>query len=129
MSSIHLQYLKNPKVAPNWRARGTLSDFFNIHCCKTLKQLKGDPLGNFFSRKKSHNAESGPFGIFQYPFCHKTPKKLKGTLLWKKLFGKKSSTIPKKTEMGTLQSRTVLYDRRKNGKTILVQFPGPTGTI
>ena len=89
MSSIHLQYLKNPKVAPNWRARGTLSDFFNIHCCKTLKQLKGDPLGNFFSRKKSHNAEkteSGPFGIFQYPFCHKTPKKIEGDPFVEKTF-------------------------------------------
>ena len=52
--------------------------------------------------KKSHNAvktEGGPFGIFQDPFCHKNPKKLKGNPLRKKI-PEKSLAMPEKTERG-----------------------------
>ena len=43
----------------------------------------------------SHNAEKtekgGPFGIFQHPFCRKTPKKLEGGPLGEIFFRKKVS--------------------------------------
>ena len=43
-------------------------------------------------RKNAHNAEEklkeGPHGIFQHPFCHKTPNKMKGRPLLKILFEK-----------------------------------------
>ena len=32
--------------------------------------------------------KGGPFGIFQHPFCRKTPKTLKGDPLGKKIFRK-----------------------------------------
>ena len=70
--------------------------------------------------------KEGPFGIFQHPFCRKTPKKLKGAL-WGKIFPeKKSRNAEKKLKGGTLWSRPVLYVTRE---TFLVQFLGPTGTI
>ena len=45
--------------------------FFNIHFdAKLQKKLKGDPLGKFFSEKKSSNAEKrlkgGPFSLVRY---------------------------------------------------------------
>ena len=44
--------------------------------------------------EKSHNAEKtekgGPFGIFQHPFCPKTPKTEGGTLWGHFFFEKKS---------------------------------------
>ena len=47
--------------------------------------------------KKSHNAEETESGIFQHPFCRKTPKIEGGTLWWKK-FGKKYCMIRGKKE-------------------------------
>ena len=48
--------------------------------------------------KKTERGE-GPFGIFQHPFCRKTPKKIeKGTLWGKIVFPKKSLAMAKKTE-------------------------------
>ena len=47
----------------------------------------------FFFEKKSQDAEKlkgGPFGIFQHPFCRKTPKKLKGGPFGEFFFRKKS---------------------------------------
>ena len=42
VASIILPYPKNPKVGPNWRAkRGDFFGFFNIHCCKKSKKMKG----------------------------------------------------------------------------------------
>ena len=39
--------------------------------------------------------KGGPFGIFQHPFCRKTPKKIEGGPFGKKIFRKKSLTEPK----------------------------------
>ena len=33
--------------------------------------------------------KGGPFGIFQHPFCRKTPKKIEGGALWGNFFPKK----------------------------------------
>ena len=69
--------------------------------------------------------KEGPFGIFQHPFCRKSPKKLKGDPVGKN-FPEKSLAMPKKLKRGTLWSRPILYVTRE---TFLVQFLGPTGTI
>ena len=55
MSSILLQYPKNPKVGPNWCA---LLVFLTSIVAKYQKNEgdQGDPLGIFFS-KKFHNEE------------------------------------------------------------------------
>ena len=45
------------------------------------------------------NLKGGPFGIFQHPFCRKTPKKWKGAL-WGKTFVQKSLAMPKKNWKG-----------------------------
>ena len=37
--------------------------------------------------------KGGPFGIFQHPFCRKTPEKIKG-----EKFSEKSLAMPKKTK-------------------------------
>ena len=54
--------------------------------------------------KKSHNAEKTekgrPFGIFQHPFCRKTPKKLKKGTFGELFFPKKSRNA-EKTKEGT----------------------------
>ena len=64
----------------------------------------------------------GPFGIFQHPFCRKTPKKMKDPL-GKKFFGsKKSSSMPKKMK----GSRPVLYVTRE---TPVLYVTAPTGAI
>ena len=53
--------------------------FFNIHfVAKLFKKLKGDPLMEFFfKKKKSHNAEKksigGPFGLVRYCMVHGKP--------------------------------------------------------
>ena len=74
--------------------------------------------------KKTEKGE-GPSGIFQHPFCRKTPKKMKEGPFGKH-FPKKVSQCRKKLKGGTLQSRPVLYVTRE---TFLVQFLEPTGTI
>ena len=72
---------KNPKVELNWRAlhvksrdplvnffakkihyrkkteRGDPLGFFNIHSVVKHQKMKGDPLGKFFPKKKTHNAK------------------------------------------------------------------------
>ena len=63
---------------------------------------------NPFMKKieKTHNAEKierGPFGIFQHPSCHKTPKKLNGGLFGDNfLSDKKKSHNAEKLKSGTL---------------------------
>ena len=42
----------------------------------------------------------GPFGIFQHPFCRKTPKKWKRGPFGENCFSEKSLAMPKKTERG-----------------------------
>ena len=71
------------------------------------------------------NRKGGPFGIFQHPFCCKTPKNEGGPFRGEKFF-EKSRTMPKKSKLGILWSRPVLYVTRE---TVLVQFRGPTGTF
>ena len=85
-------------------------------------------LVNFFlkSLNAERNWKGGPFGIFQPPFCCKTPKKLKGDPFVGNFFWKKSHSAEKKSKGGTLWSRPVLYVTRE---TFLVQFLGPTGTF
>ena len=51
--------------------------------------------------------KGGRFGIFQHPFCRKTPKTLKGDPLRKNNFQEKKSGNAEKTERGTLWSRPV----------------------
>ena len=51
-------------------------------------------------------------GIFQHPFCRKTPLKLKEGPLGEN-FWKKSFAMPKKLEGGTLWSRSVSYVTRE----------------
>ena len=55
----------------------------------------------------------GRFGIFQHPFCRKTPTKLKGDPFGEKNFQKNVSQCRKKTERGTLWSHPVLYGTRE----------------
>ena len=90
-----LRYRKNPKVEPNWRTRGDTLRFF-IHFVAIIKKnwRRGTFGENFFWEKVSQcrkNWKGGPFGIFQHPFCRKTPKKLKGDPLGKIFFSKKKS--------------------------------------
>ena len=70
MSSILLQYPKNPKVKPKWREkRGTRSDFLTSIVAKHQK-TEGDPLEKFFFfEKKSQcrkKTERGPFSLARY---------------------------------------------------------------
>ena len=72
-----------------------------------------DPLKSFKKLEKSittpkKKLKEGHFGIFQHPFSRKT-QKLKGDLLVKKKFRKKSLIVRKKTGGGTLWPRPVLY--------------------
>ena len=59
MSSVLLQFPKNPKVEPNWRAGalkgGTFLDFLTSIVVKHQK-IEGAPFGDFLG-KKSHIAE------------------------------------------------------------------------
>ena len=59
-----------------------------------------------FFRKVSQcqKTEGGPFGISPHPFCRKTPKKLKGNLLGKVFFRKKSLEMAKKLKREPLIS-------------------------
>ena len=71
-----LRYRKNPKVEPNWHTRGDTLRFF-IHSVANQKKLKE---GHFWRKKIGKSPtmpkklKGGPFGIFQRPFCRKTPK-------------------------------------------------------
>ena len=60
----------------------------------------------------STRQNGGPFGIFQYPFCRKTPKKMKGDDLGNIFFLKKSRNAENNLR-GTLWSRPVLYVTRE----------------
>ena len=65
---------KTQKLNQIGAPEGTLCDFSSI-----LSQIieGGALLVKKKFEKKSHNAEKlkgGPFGIFQHPFCRKTPK-------------------------------------------------------
>ena len=73
------------------------------------KKVKGNPLG---------------FSTF---ILSQNSKKIKGDPLVGKI-SKKVAQCRKKLKRD-LKSRPVLYETRKKGKTFLVQFPGPTGTI
>ena len=47
------------------------SGFFNIHYAAKFQKIEGDPLENFFSQKKPHNAEKknrkgGPVSLARY---------------------------------------------------------------
>ena len=66
MSRILLQYPKNPKVEPNWRAREDVLRFFNIHSVAKHQKIEGGPFKDNCFGKKSHNAEKterGPFSV------------------------------------------------------------------
>ena len=67
--------------------------------------------------KKSHNAENtereDPLEVFNIHFVAKQAKKIEGGTLWGNFFRKKSLTMPKKTERGTLWSRPVWYVTRE----------------
>ena len=105
MSSILLQYPKNPKIEPNWRAGGTLervtlSDFLTS-IVANIKKLKGDSFGKFVFEKSltmPEKTERDPLGFFNIHSVAKHQKKLKRDPLRKKI--EKSLTMPKKTERG-----------------------------
>ena len=59
--------------------------------------------------------KGGGFGMFQHPFCRKTPKN-EGDPLG--IFPRKVSQCRKKLKEGTLWSRPVLYVTRKNRKNL-----------
>ena len=74
---------KNPKKSLNSEKklkRGTtLCDFSTSILSQNIKKLKGGPFGEFFKKKKSHNAEKklkeGPFSLSRYGmFRGKTEK-------------------------------------------------------
>ena len=139
MPSILLQYLKNPKVGPNWRAggplpvprraqRGTLSHFLTSIVAKHQKIVE-DPLVNFFS-KKSHSAEKierGTLWDFSTLILSQNIKNLKGDPLG--IFFRKSLTMRKKTERGPLSLSRFCMLRGKRGETFLVQFARPNDSI
>ena len=68
---------------------------------------------NFSFQKKSHSAEKCKRGTLLNLLTYiplQNIKKLEGGTLWgQKKFSKKSRTVPKKTQRGTLSSRPVLY--------------------
>ena len=89
-----LRYRKNPKVELNWHTRGDTLKFFIHSVANHQKKLKE---GHFWWKKNFlkvsqcwKNWKGGPFGIFQHPFCRKTPKKMKGEPFGKFFFEKKS---------------------------------------
>ena len=74
--------------------------------------------------------KEGPFGIFQHLFCRKTPKKLKRGPFEDQFFWKKNvPQCPKNSNMGPFSLAQYCILRGKKGKTFLILFPGPTGTI
>ena len=135
---VNLQYSKIEKAkkwtewraasASPWRAeRGTLPKLTTF-----LSQLKGGPFGekNKFS-KKSLNAENwkgGLFGISQHPFWRKTAKKLKGEPVGD-FFPEKSRCAEKNWKGGPFGLARYGMLRGKTGKTFLVQFARPNGSI
>ena len=128
MSSILLQYLKNPKVGPNWHAkRGDPYGFFNIHCCKTSNKLRGTLWREFFPEKVSHCR------FCQHAICRKTSKTLKGSQninpFGEKFFSRKKSHNAEKTERGPFSLARYCMLRGKRGKTFLVKFAEPNDSI
>ena len=67
-----------------------------------------------FTMPKKLNGE--PFGIFQHPFCRKTPEKIEGDLLGKICFPKRLLTMPKKLKGGlfSLARYCMLRGKAKN---------------
>ena len=64
-----------PASAGPWRAKkGDPFGFLTSIVAKHQK-IAGDPLGIFFRKSRTgKNWKGGPFGIFQYPFCHQASK-------------------------------------------------------
>ena len=81
---------------------------------KVSKVFSSTALKIFFEKSLTtpKKLERGHFGIFLYPVCRKTQKKLRGDPLGKN-FSKKKSRNAEKTERGTLWSRPALYVMRK----------------
>ena len=130
-----LEYPKNPKFGSNWRAkRREPFGFFNIYSiAKYQKKWRGE--GAFEHNKnlpkkvsQCRKLKGGLFGIFQHPFWRKISKNWSGEPLEKKNFRTQSLTMPKNTDRGTLVSASVVCFVKK-GTTLIVQFPGPKGTI
>ena len=71
------------------------------------KTEREDPLGffNIYSvAKLQKNLKGGPFGIFQHPFCCKTPKKVEGgAFVVKKVFLKKVAQCRKNGPFGLVR--------------------------
>ena len=108
MSSILLQYPKNPKVEANWRAkRGTRSDVLTSFVAKHQK-IGGGTLWEFFLQKSltmPNKTERGD--LWDFPFLSPSIKKIEAGPLRKKNFQKKSLNAEKKLKRGTLQSRQI----------------------
>ena len=77
--------------------RGDPLRFFNIH--SVAKHEKIEENKNFHFREKISQCrkklKGGAFGIFQHPFCRKTPKKWRGAFVGKKVFFNKSHSAEK----------------------------------
>ena len=141
-----LQYPKNPKVGPNWPARGDALRFF-IHSVANHQKVEGGPFGKKYFEKSltmPKKIKEGPFGFFNILSVAKH-QKTERTTLWRNFFQNKSLAMPK-TERGTLQSLPIsnvtrkeekpsTRKKRKNplrgkrGKTHLVQFARPNYSI
>ena len=97
-----IQYPKNLKVGPNWRARGDPLRFSSI-LSQIIKKMKGGPFGENNFLKNSHNAEkterADSLGFFNIHSVAKLQKKFNGSL-WRKFFGKKILNAGKKLKGG-----------------------------
>ena len=100
--------LKNSKKTSKWQV------FFS----KVTEKSEAGP---------NWRAKRGPFEHFQHPFCSKIfEKNERGPLETLKIFRKK--VCAKKVERVPLVSSGIVCYAKKR-TTIIVQFPGPNGTI
>ena len=107
-----LQKPKNPKFGPNWRAkRWELFGIFQRFCRKTSKCQK--------------KLEQWTLWSFSTSIVSQNIKKIEGGS-FVEIFSEKYHNA-EKMELGTFQSRPVLYVTRK--RNFLVQFARPNGSI
>ena len=99
-----LRYRKNPKVEPNWSTRGDTFRFFIHSVANHQKKWRRGALlvKNFFEKSLTmpKNWKRGPFGIFQHPFCRKTPKNWRGPS-GEKIFSRKKVSQSRKVLKGS----------------------------
>ena len=73
--------------------------------------------GPFYEKFESLNAEKterGSFGIFQHPFCRKTPKQIEGDPLGINFFGKKCHNVEKSQSLLVSPGIVCYAEKMKN---------------